>query len=174
MDVVKDPDNHSRMTDMVNQYQGMLLHMCYFYLHEEDLARDAVQDTFLKAYRSLDSFRGECSEKTWLTQIAINTCKSIRRSAWMRYFDRRVTPEEMPESFVMPESEESDIMYDIMELPSKLKEVLLLYYWQDMSVSEISQILGIAQSSVSRRLKQARDKLHAVLDRRYQYGRSQR
>lgn len=66
-----------------------------------------------------------------------------------------------------------DVLCDIMRLPPKLKEVIMLYYWQDMSVSEIAQSLSISQSTVSRRLQHARNVLRDVLDRRYHHGRPQ-
>lgn len=174
-EVVKDPgNNHDQIIiDLVNQYQGMLLRMCYVYLRDQEMAKDAVQETFLKAYRGLKTFRGESNVKTWLIQIAINTCKSMQRSAWLRHHDRRITPEDIPQTVMMTQEEDMDVMCDIMQLPSKLKEVIMLYYWQDMNVSEIAQSLGIAQSTVSRRLQHARDKLHDVLDRRYKDGRTQ-
>jgi len=168
MEVVKDPgsDREQILIELVEKYQGMLLRMCYVYLRDRELAKDAVQESFLKAYRGLEDFRGESSEKTWLIRIAINTCKNIRRSAWMRHHDRRITPEELPQAAVPSEEGDRGIMCDIMQLPAKLKEVILLYYWQDMNVNEIADALGVAQSTVSRRLKRARDKLRDVLDGR--------
>ena len=175
MEVVKDPDNNYEqvLVQMVSQYQGMLLRMCYVYLRDMELAKDATQETFLKAYKSLGSFRRDCSEKNWLIQIAINTCRDMQRSAWFRHMDRRITPEDLPQAVIMPHDENNlDVMCDIMKLPPKLKEVIMLYYWQEMNVTEIAQSLGIAQSTVSNRLKHARDKLHDVLERRYTHGRS--
>ena len=175
-EVVKDPgNNHDQIIiDLVNQYQGMLLRMCYVYLRDQELAKDAVQETFLKAYRNWDTFRGESNVKTWLIQIAINTCKSIKHSAWWRYIDRQVAPEDIPQTVMMTQEEDVDVMCDIIQLPSKLKEVIMLYYWQDMNVNEIAEALGVSQSTVSRRLSHARNKLHDVLDRRCYSGRSQR
>ena len=175
-EVVKDPGNNRDqiIIDLVDQYQGMLLRMCYVYLRDQELARDAVQETFLKVYRGLSTFRSESSVKTWLIQIAINTCKSMRRSAWWRYIDRRVTPEDIPQTVMMTEEDDMDVMCDIMQLPSNLQEVIMLYYWQDMNVIEIAQTLGVSQSTVSRRLNHARNRLHDVLDRRCYDGRPQR
>jgi DNA-directed RNA polymerase specialized sigma24 family protein len=59
-----------------------LLRMCCVYLRDMAMAEDAVQDTFFKAYLHFGSFHGLSSEKTWLTQIAINTCRSILRKPW--------------------------------------------------------------------------------------------
>lgn len=175
-EVVKDPGNNRDqiIIDLVNQYQGTLLRMCYVYLRDQELAKDAVQETFLKAYRGLSTFRSESSVKTWLIQIAINTCKSMKRSAWWRYIDRRVTPEDIPQTVMMTEEDDMDVMCDIIQLPSNLKEVIMLYYWQEMNVTEIAQALGVSQSTVSRRLKHARNRLHDMLDRRCYDGRPQR
>ena len=176
MEVVKDPgnDRDQVLVQMVNQYQGLLLRMCYIYLRDMEQAKDATQDTFLKAYKSLDSFRGECSEKTWLIQIAMNTCRDMQRSAWFRHHDRRVTPEDLPQAIQPPDDDDDlDVMCDVMQLPSKLKEVVMLYYWQNMNVNEIAHALGVTHSTVSTRLKRAREKLHDVLERRLGYGRSQ-
>lgn len=77
METVKGPDSkETRIERMVNLYQLPLLRLCVMYLRDEEQAKDAVQETFLKAYRNLDGFRGDASEKTWLTRIAINTCKT--------------------------------------------------------------------------------------------------
>ena len=84
MSRIKGPDraqdpNHE-LERLVLQYQQPLLRTCFLYLRDRTLAEDAVQETFLKAYRSLASFRGECSEKTWLMKIAMNTCCDLRRA----------------------------------------------------------------------------------------------
>ena len=158
--------HQQELVHMVNQYQGMLLRMCYVYLRDEEQARDAVQETFLKAYKALPSFRGECNEKTWLIRIAMNTCKSMQRSAWFRHMDRRVTPEDLPQAAMMPDWGDSELMCAIMQLQPKWKEIIMLYYWQNMNVQEIADALGIAQSTVSNRLKHAREKLRDMLEGR--------
>jgi len=151
---------------LVTEYQGMLLKLCYVYLKDAEQAKDAVQETYFKAYRALPSFRHECSEKSWLIRIAINTCKSMQRSAWFRYTDKRITPEQLPMAAPM-QTNEPELMCEIMELPPKLREVILLHYWQRMGVQEIGDLLGIAPSSVSNRLRRAREKLRYELERGY-------
>ena len=135
------------LTDMVGQYQSALLNMCLICLKNRASAEDAVQETFIKAYRALPNFRGECSEKTWLMRIAINTCRDMTRTPWFRHTDRRVTPEE------------------ISSLPDRYRDVLLLYYYQDMKLEEVAAALNTSPATVSRRLKAAREKLRGVLER---------
>lgn len=163
-DQARDP-NHE-LERLVLQYQQPLLRTCFLYLRDRALAEDAVQDTFLKAYRSLASFRGECSEKTWLMKIAINTCCDLRRAHRLRRIDPCRIPDLLPQTAEPFTQAEEALVTQVMRLPRKLREVILLYYYQDMAVTEIAVSLGISQSSVSGRLKRAREKLRALLEGR--------
>lgn len=166
MEVVTGPDNNQAetFTRFVEQYQTTLLRTCYLYLQDQEQAKDAVQETFLKAYKAMESFRGECSEKTWLLRIAMNTCRDMRRSAWFRFTDKRITPEQLPEAAQQPAEKDRELVMAVMSLPPKFKEVILLYYYQGMNSVEIARTLGLAQSTVSNRLKRARQRLRAVLE----------
>ena len=170
MTAVKDPD--SRRDQIIERLiidcQASLLRLCYIHLKDRALAEDAVQETFLKAYRGFDRFRGESSEKTWLCKIAVNVCRDIERGAWFRHTDRRVTPDMLPETADQAEEKDLDLTLAIMNLPRKLRETIILYYYQDMGTEEIAAALGIAQSSVSSRLKRGREKLRNALEGRDQ------
>ena len=168
MEAVKDPDSVRDQTieRLILQYQTPLLRLCFIQLQDRALAEDAVQETFLKAYRGFGSFRGDSSEKTWLTRIAVNTCRDIQRGGWFRHTDRRVTPEMLPVGDVQPDTEDLDLSLAVMKLPRKIREAIILYYYQDMSTEEIAETLGIVQSSVSNRLRRGREKLRKLLEGR--------
>ena len=170
MEAVKDPDSRRDQTieRLTTQYQTSLLRLCYVQLQDQALAEDAVQETFLKAYKGFDSFRGDSSEKTWLTRIAVNTCRDFQRGGWFKHTDRRVTPDMLPVGTVQPDTEDLDLSLAVMKLPRKMREAILLYYYQDMSTEEIAETLGIAQSSVSNRLRRGREKLRKLLEGRDQ------
>ena len=170
MEAVKDPDSRRDQTieRLITQYQTSLLRLCYMQLQDQALAEDAVQETFLKAYKGFDSFRGDSSEKTWLTRIAVNTCRDFQRGGWFKHTDRRVTPDMLPIGTVQPDTEDLDLSLAVMKLPRKMREAILLYYYQDMSTEEIAETLGIAQSSVSNRLRRGREKLRKLLEGRDQ------
>ena len=173
MEVVKCPDSNreERLTRMVEEYQSALLTMCYAYLHERQMAEDALQETFLRAYKALDSFRGECKEKTWLTSIAINVCRSMRKSAWMVRMNHSITPEDIPMAvWDRYDQDAADLAAAIQQLPYKLKEVVFLYYYQELTMPEIAKIVGVTPSMVSKRIKKAHVKLHGVLGKEYLYG----
>ena len=170
MEAVKDPDSRRDQTieRLITQHQTSLLRLCYVQLQDQALAEDAVQETFLKAYKGFDSFRGDSSEKTWLTRIAVNTCRDFQRGGWFKHTDRRVTPDMLPVGTVQPDTEDMDLSLAVMKLPRKMREAILLYYYQDMSTEEIAETLGIAQSSVSNRLRRGREKLRKLLEGRDQ------
>ena len=160
METVKGPDSYEeRIERMVNQYQLPLLRLCYAYLHDEELAKDAVQETFIKAYRNLSGFKESSSEKTWLTRIAINTCKDMLKTSWFRHVDRSVTLDMIPDPVYPVEPEDATLTLEIMKLPAKLKEVALLCWFQGMTYNEAAETLGISLQAVGSRLTRARRKL---------------
>lgn len=158
-----------KLTCLVELYETDLLRTAYIYLQDIDLARDAVQETFLKAYRAIDGFRGECSEKTWLVHINVNTCRDMRRSAWFRHIDHSIDPDVLSVATSPIEEEDEDLLLAVMELPVKLREAILLYYYHDMSVKEIAALLRISSAAVSNRLSRAKTKLRYLLERRGYY-----
>lgn len=167
MEVFPDTVRPAQELDrLVEQYQVAVLRTCYLYLHDRSQAEDAVQETFLKVYRNLGSFRGECSEKNWIMKIAMRVCYDMNRSGWARFFNRRVTPEMLPEASVPFEELDDALASAMMRLPVRLREVILLYYYQGLTVNEIAEVLGITQPSVSNRLKRGRDKLKTALEGR--------
>ena len=167
MEVFPDTVRPAQELDrLVEQYQVAVLRTCYLYLHDQSQAEDAVQETFLKVYRNLGSFRGECSEKNWIMKIAMRVCYDMNRSGWARFFNRRVTPEMLPEASVPFEELDDALARAMMRLPVRLREVILLYYYQGLTVNEIAEVLGITQPSVSNRLKRGRDKLKTALEGR--------
>ena len=118
---------------LYDRYSGMAMSVCMRYMGNRDDAADVLQETFIKAYQNLEDFRESSSEKTWLTRIAINTCKDLRRSGWFRHMDRSVTPDMIPEPVAPVEPEEESLTMEIMKLPAKLKEVALLCWLQGMT-----------------------------------------
>ena len=155
-------DRAQALARMVAEYQGALLRMCYLYLQDASAAQDAVQETFLKAYKGYEAFRGESQERTWLMSIAINVCRDMNRSAWLRHIDRRVTPEDVP--LPAPQDEEALALAEaIRRLPNQHRDVILLYYYQDMTIKEVAEALHAAPSTILKRLNQAKDKLKTLL-----------
>lgn len=166
MSMVTDPDNmkKEKLALLMNQYEKDLLRMCCVYLRDASMAEDAVQETFVKAYRALDSFRGTSSEKTWLYAIAMNVCRDIRRSSWYKYVDRRIDFDKLPIPVTPAMDASLALMGEVMRLPRKYMEAVWLYYYEDMNLEEIGRMLGVSPSAVSHRLIRAKAMLRSVLE----------
>ena len=150
---------------MVLEYQLPLKRLCFMYLRDMSLAEDAVQETFLKVYKSLRQFRDDCSMKTWIMKIGVNTCKDMLRSAWFRHHDRRVTPDDLhiAAGDDSRDEEAEALGQAILKLPVRYKDVILLYYYRGLTMAETAEVLKISQPAVTNRLKRARDRLKAEL-----------
>ncbi len=130
-----------------------LLRMCYLYLNDAGQAEDALQETFLKAYQKFGSFRNEASLKTWLTRIAVNTCKNMLRSR--REFSQM--PIDWPgEPGTDQVVERLSLCEEIGRLPLPYREVILLRYYQEMDQRSIANLLQIPQTTVAYRIRQGK------------------
>ena len=148
----------------LSRWEKPILHLCYAYLGDTALAEDAVQETFFRAWKHYDRFRGEAEEKTWLTRIAMNHCRDQLKSAWFRKTDRSVPADTLPEGAVPFEERDDTVTRAVMSLPPKLKEVTLLRWYQGMSLEEISGVLRMPRSTVNYRLKKAKTMLKGELE----------
>ena len=165
----KRPDGNAagaRMTieQIIESHGDDVLRLCLLYLGDRQLAEDAFQTTMLKVWKQKDKFRGESSEKTWVSRIAVNTCCDMLRSGWFRMM-KRSEPEETLFSAAAPDrGEAQELRLMVLSLPGKYREVIVLYYFEDMKVREIAQLLRIPAASVSTRLRRARAMLKIELE----------
>lgn len=164
---MQNSDRRVELERLMTQHGDALFRMCFLHLRDEALAEDAVQETFLKAYRRLDSFRGECRELTWLTGIAINVCRDFLRTAWLRRVDRSVDISLLPECAQADEYRDPTVLTEVMHLPARLREVILLRYYQEMSLKETADALKLGISTVKQRQKRANDILRERLKEWY-------
>ena len=152
---------------LMDVYGDSVKRMCCVYLNQYSLADDAAQDTFIKAYEHIDQILdGRIqNEKAWLMRIAINTCKDALRSSWLRHIDKRKPIEEIPLSFSFAHGDSIALTQAVASLPAKLKEIILLHYYQDMNLRACAQALGISAATATRRLQQAQKKPRKEMER---------
>ncbi len=163
---------------VIDQYGDDILRLCCLYLKDIHLAEDALQDTFIKAYRKYGTYNKQASERTWLIRIAINVCKNYLRTSW---FKRVVTADKIDEHLMrnsnnniqVLERDDGEILEQIMNLSPKYKEVIVLYYYQQFKINEIAEILRTKESTVSVRLSRARGKLKQSMERWSYHGQVQ-
>ncbi len=163
---VSGMDREQRLAEWIEEYSDSILRTCFLYLSDLGQAEDAMQDTWIKAWKHMSDYDQQdyTNEKAWLLRIAINTCKDYRRSAWFRHMDRKRALDELPPQLVAVEPEDHTLTLIIMDLPDRYKQVLLLYYFQGLTMQETARALGTSQSTVQRRLKKAEELLKVSLE----------
>ncbi|HEX2945431.1 MAG TPA: sigma-70 family RNA polymerase sigma factor [Clostridia bacterium] len=158
----------NELAALMDAYSNMLLRTAVLLLKDLRLAEDAVQETFLKFYAGYANYRGEAGIKTYLGRILVNECRQSRRRAWYR----RNIPTPEFELELADESAETDIrsLHDRLSLTEALmklnvgsREILLLHYYNGLTVREIADALGMPEGSVKSRLKRGRDRLRDIL-----------
>lgn len=154
---------------MMDSYGNSLLRLCFMYLKDMPMAEDAVQETFFKVYKNYDKFDGGNGEKTWITRIAINVCKDMLRSAWNRRVNVVEQLNDIPCEAPSADGADNTLLAAIMQMKPRYKEVLLLFYYEDMKIADIAVALKAPESTISVRLKRAREILKKQLGGWY-YG----
>ena len=150
--------DEERFTALVREYQNLLWHIAYAMLRSEQDAADAAQEALFKAWRARHTFRGEASEKTWLTRILVNVCRSMRR--------RRLIFSPLTGLEEAPVAVDNAPLHDALQrLPDALRLPLVLTYLEGFSVEEASRVLSIPPGTVKSRLHRGRRELARLLDR---------
>jgi RNA polymerase sigma-70 factor, ECF subfamily len=153
---------------LVLKYQSRLLSLVNRLVSNQSDALDVLQDTFVKAYRSLHTFRGESALYTWLYRIAVNTAKNYLASKLKEAKDISVDDPSSDElsvlrDFSTPDEEagaeelQRTILHAIEQLPDDLKQALTLRELEGMSYDEIALVMNCPIGTVRSRIFRARD-----------------
>ena len=172
--------NDAAYEELVRVYGGRMLAVARRFLRSEEDARDAVQDAFLSAFRSIDAFEGNSRISTWLHRIVVN-------ASLMKLRTRRRKPEQSIEELLpsyqddghltLPPSpwRESEpdgverrelselLVRSIGELPESYRNVLLLRDIEELDTEETAEAMGISPGAVKTRLHRARQALRGLL-----------
>lgn len=116
-------------------------------------ADDAVQEVFLRLWRQERDFESDEHLRRWLLRVTVNWCRDQLRSPWRR---RRVDWGSLENQPAFEAPEQGELYRAVMSLPEKYRTVLDLFYYEELSVREIGEVLGLGQSAVTTRLSRAR------------------
>ena len=160
----------SAIERFIQTYQQDVYRLALSILDDPNEAEDATQEALLGALRSLDSFRGASSLKTWLYSITINICRNrLRRHQTYAHLTKILSeisrvrgPSSVEENAIRNESNEA-LWHVIRSMSEKHRIPIVLRYYHELSVAEIANILQIPEGTVHSRLNTARRQLHAVL-----------
>ena len=143
-----------------NDYGKMLFRIAFLYVGNSADAEDILQDVFIKYLSGRYSFKDSDHEKAWFIRVTQNKALDFLK----RKGRKNISLNDI-ENFTYEKSTDSaDILKEILALPEKYKSSVILYYYNDCSVEEISKILKISKSAVKMRLKRSREILKTELE----------
>ena len=153
----------------VEKYKDIVFSIAMKVLRNREDAEEMAQESFIKAFKSLHTFKGEAKFSTWLYRITYNNCISEVRKKKIKFVsadDVQISdePEEMNLDGIPAENRAKYVKAALEKLPEDEYMLILLYYFDDKSVEEIGEITKMTESNVKVKLFRARKKLYAILN----------
>lgn len=146
--------------EILNRYSRMVYRIAFSRTKSKYDADDILQEVFLKYIKYNVNYANEEHRKAWLIKTTINTSKTLLTSAWFR---KTVAMPDNPDTLLVEMEEKSDVYYAVLKLPVKYRTVIHLFYYEDLSIREISLLLDLKESTVKSHLHRARKQLQLIL-----------
>ncbi|TKD72313.1 sigma-70 family RNA polymerase sigma factor [Pseudalkalibacillus hwajinpoensis] len=165
----KGQENQSQreiLVYLMEEYGDMVLRVAYTYVKEQHLAEDISQEVFIRCYHALHTFERRSSYKTWLYRITVNQCKDYVKSwSFRKLFPKSIIETESDKevnsvsTHVLKKEENNELFEKVLQLPVKQREVIIFYYYEDLSIDEISEVIKAKPNTIKSRLHRARNSL---------------
>ena len=144
-----------------NLFKNDVYRLSYSYTKNISDSDDITQNVFVKLYKHNEVLElDDISIKKWLFKVTINECKSLLLSSWKK----KIIPfTEKEENALYAKINDNNVLDKVMQLPKKYRLVIFLYYYENYSTKEISEVLNITITNVQTMLSRARDKLKSII-----------
>ncbi|QQZ09881.1 sigma-70 family RNA polymerase sigma factor [Heyndrickxia vini] len=172
--VVENLETRSKeyvLDEIMKQYGQEILQLTYSYVKNRTVAEDLTQEIFVKCYRSLHTYNQRAKLRTWLWRIAINHCKDYLRSWYNKHVvvtehesETIGTSKETVEQAVIKMDEDEKLAYEVMNLPDNYREIIYLFYFEEMRLKDIAEVTGVNENTLKSRLKRAKELLKVRLE----------
>lgn len=147
-----------KFVELIQEYTANMYRLALGILHNPSDAEDAVAETVLKAYEKIHTLRKAESFKAWLMQIAANEARRVYAKS------KRTAPVDDIEEYMPAFQDEHHELWDVvMKLDVVYSEVIILYFYEQLSQKEIGKILGIPEGTVKSRLARGKKQLRELL-----------
>lgn len=146
--------NGKAFTKLIEENIKSIYRVAKGILSSEDDIEDAIQNTILKAYSNIKTLRKEELFKTWIIKILINECNKI-----YNFNKKCISLDKVIEEQYNDKYENLDLKIAVDSLPEELRLVIVLFYFEDLKISEVSELIGIPEGTVKSRLSRAKTKI---------------
>ncbi len=163
-DIQYDENNRDEWLEKImTEYGERLTKLAFNYLKDWGSAQDVVQDVFITCYNQYNKASEIVYFKPWIYRITINRCKDVLKSSFVKrslfnsnLLKQFINKELSPEIRLTMNNEKEKLSQSVLSLPVKYREVIIFFYYEEMSIAEIAELLAINQNTVKTRLKRGR------------------
>jgi RNA polymerase sigma-70 factor (ECF subfamily) len=167
-----DTENIDEIIDeIMKRYGQEILQLVYSYVNNKAIAEELTQDIFVKCYKAFPTFNRKSKFRTWLWRIAINHCKDYLKSWYNKNViitegeSTKAWPsKESVEQAVIQKDEDHRLVSAVMNLPIKYREVIYLFYFEELLIKEIAVVIEEKENTVKTRLRRAKELLKESLE----------
>lgn len=152
-------DHHDEIKQTIIRNSNTVYRLAYSQMKNKADADDVYQEVFYRYIRKRPCFDSAEHEKAWFIRVTLNCCKTSLKSFW------KTKVCELDEKFEDTKFEKEDLSFALKKLPKKYGAILYLYYYEDMSISDIARSLGLKEGNVGVILSRARRKLKDILEK---------
>lgn len=153
----------SENQEVVKKYLPMIYKLAFANVKNKSDAEDISHDVILKYICLSPDFANEEHRKNWFIRVTVNQCKDFHKSAWKKYVFLSDEYNQIKSEYT-DKCDDKIVIHDaMMKLPQKFRSIIHLFYNEDMTISQISEILDIKESAVKMRLKRGKEKLKKIL-----------
>lgn len=146
--------------DIVEEYSNSIIRLCYLQTGEVHESEDLAQEIFLKIYKNLDKFKGNSSVYTWIYRITINTCLTYLKKKGkiiQEELDENIASNECLENKIIDNYSKEELRYWLFKTPTQYRIPLYMYYFEEMKISQIAEVLESNENTIKTRLKRGKE-----------------
>jgi len=155
--------------EVYKKYIAKVYNLALRYCHDEQIAEDIAQESFIRVYRYIDSFDEAYSFSGWLMRITVNLCKSYRKDA-SRDMQKVINYQQVKRRAMDDPAARTEVLdalqYYLEQMDETSKTMMILYYLQDFTYEEISRMLECPLGTVKSRLSRSKEKFHQLLSKK--------
>lgn len=171
-DLVKriNEDSKAVVEEILENYGNKVLKLCFLQLGNKEEAEDATQEVFLKVFKNIKKYNGEATMYTWVYRITINTCydvlkkrKKSNHEDLSLYIDFLKESKET-EEIILRSLTSKNIREALMKVGEKYRVLLYMYYFEELKISHIADILNEKENTIKTRLKRGKNALRKIIE----------
>lgn len=165
------------LEEIMTEYGDKMIRVAYSYIKDWGISQEIVQEVFITCYKNYSQYSKVENFKAMIYKITINRSKDVLRSYFVKkvvistteFLASQKSKELSPENLSIKNDESAFIAEIILSLPVKYREAILLFYYENLSLAEISQMLKVNQNTIKSRLRRGREMLGTILEGSEQY-----